>query len=270
MNEFLKDCYQTIGWEKESLDFSTLPEFLKALAYRFPFENRAVLSKKEYDVTKEGLWRHMVKEPHGGLCYDLNGLLYFILKDAGFDVKLIRGTVWNNGWELPGTHAAVLLSAEGNEYIADTGFGLNLAMQPVPLSGAEAVSAAGAFRVRKEQTEFGTHVLEMNKGDGWQTGYAFSLEEIGEKDLKAMKQTIFEHERSPFNKRLLASKRTPEGHMVLSERNVTIQKHDGPAEKVKLTDQSLKKNLLHTLCKAEKNGLPQGSRFFRYLIFVKV
>ena len=34
-----------------------------------------------------------------------------------------------------------------------------------------------------------------------------------------MKQTIFEHERSPFNKRLLASKRTPEGHMVLSERN---------------------------------------------------
>lgn len=85
--------------------------------------------------------------------------------------------------------------------------------------------------MRKEQTEFGTHVLEMNKGDGWQTGYAFSLEEIGEKDLKAMKQTIFEHERSPFNKRLLASKRTPEGHMVLSERNVTIQKHDGPAEK---------------------------------------
>lgn len=98
MNEFLKDCYQTIGWEKDSLDFSNLPEFLKALAYRFPFENRAVLSKKEYDVTKEGLWRHMVKEPHGGLCYDLNGLLYFILKDAGFDVKLIRGTVWKNGW----------------------------------------------------------------------------------------------------------------------------------------------------------------------------
>ena len=44
-----------------------------------------------------------------------------------------------------------------------------------------------------------------------------------------MKQTIFEHERSPFNKRLLASKRTPEGHMVLSERNITI-KHDGTAE----------------------------------------
>ncbi len=38
-----------------------------------------------------------------------------------------------------------------------------------------------------------------------------------------MKQTIFEHERSPFNKRLLASKRTPEGHMVLSERNITIK-----------------------------------------------
>lgn len=77
--------------------------------------------------------------------------------------------------------------------------------------------------MRIEETEFGTYVLEMNKGDGWQTGYAFSLEEIDEKDLKSMKQTIFEHERSPFNKRLLASKRTPEGHMVLSERNITIK-----------------------------------------------
>ncbi|ASB67274.1 hypothetical protein QNN00_07070 [Bacillus velezensis] len=59
MNEFLKDCYQTIGWEKDSLDFSNLPEFLKALAYRFPFENRAVLSKKNMTSRKKdcgGTW----------------------------------------------------------------------------------------------------------------------------------------------------------------------------------------------------------------------
>ncbi|KXZ17334.1 acetyltransferase [Bacillus nakamurai] len=243
MNEFLKDCFQTIGWEKESLDFEDFPEFLEALAYRFPFENRSVLKGKEYDVTKEGLWRHMVKEPHGGLCYDLNGLLYFILKEAGFDVKLIRGTVWNNGWALPDTHAAVLLSAGGDQFIADTGFGLNLAMQPVPMSGAEAVSAAGAFRVRKEHTELGTHLLEINKGDGWQTGYAFSLEEIGEEDLRAMKQIICEHDQSPFNKKPLASKRTPEGHVVMSDRHFTVcKKGETRKEEIKPHDFDRKLN----------------------------
>ncbi|GJJ27335.1 hypothetical protein BVN1_30990 [Bacillus velezensis] len=69
-----------------------------------------------------------------------------------------------------------------------------------------------------------------------------------------MKQTIFEHERSPFNKRLLASKRTPEGHMVLSERNITIKKHDGTL-------------ILYEACRfSAKKRPPQGSRFLYVFI----
>ncbi len=123
----------------------------------------------------------MVKEPHGGLCYDLNGLLYFILKDAGFDVKLIRGTVWKNGWARP-AHMRPYFFPPGNEYIADAGFGLNLAMRPVPMSGDETVSAAGAFRVRIEETEFGTYLLEMNKGTAGRQVTHFRLK-------KSMKRT---------------------------------------------------------------------------------
>ncbi|MEC1585971.1 arylamine N-acetyltransferase [Bacillus spizizenii] len=234
MNDFLKECFQKIGWEKDHVSFGDLPLFLKAMAYRFPFENRAVLAKENYKVTKEELWRRLVKEHHGGLCYDLNGFLYFVLREAGFQVKLIRGTIYagkQQEWALDRTHAAVLLSAEKGEYIVDIGFGINLALQPIPLSGETVQSSVGSFRIKEEETEKGSHVLLMDKGEGWQIGYAFTLEESNAGDLDDMKDMIHSHEKSPFNKSLLASKLTPNGRMVMSDRHFTIYENGGEGQK---------------------------------------
>ncbi len=234
MNDFLKECFQKIGWEKDHVSFGDLPLFLKAMAYRFPFENRAVLAKENYKVTKEELWRRLVKEQHGGLCYDLNGFLYIVLREAGFQVKLIRGTIYagkQEEWALDRTHAAVLLSAEKGEYIVDIGFGINLALQPIPLSGETVQSSVGSFRIKEEETEKGSHVLLMDKGEGWQIGYAFTLEESNAGDLDDMKDMIHSHEKSPFNKSLLASKLTPNGRMVMSDRHFTIHENGGEGQK---------------------------------------
>ncbi|MEC1549266.1 arylamine N-acetyltransferase [Bacillus rugosus] len=234
MSDFLNDCFQKIGWEKDHVSFDDLPLFLKAMAYRFPFENRAVLAKENYKVTKEELWRRLVKEQHGGLCYDLNGFLYFVLRDAGFRVRLIRGTIYaghQEEWALDRTHAAVLLSAEQGDYIVDIGFGINLALQPIPFSGETVQSPVGSFRIKEEETEKGSHVLLMDKGEGWQIGYAFTLEESDPDDLDDMKDIIHSHEKSPFNKSLLASKLTPNGRMVMSDRHFTIHENGGEGQK---------------------------------------
>ncbi|MEC1288814.1 arylamine N-acetyltransferase [Bacillus mojavensis] len=238
MNDFLKDCFKKIGWKKDHVSFDDLPLFLKAMAYRYPFENRAVLAKENYKVTKEELWRRLIKEQHGGLCYDLNGFLYYVLRDAGFHVKLIRGTVYagkQEEWALEGTHAAVLLSAEKGDYIVDIGFGINLALEPIPLSGETVQSPVGTFRIKEKATEMGTHLLLMDKGEGWQIGYAFTLNESDVRDLDMMKDMIHSHEKSPFNKSLLASKLTPNGRIVMSDRHLTIQENDGEVQKRDIT-----------------------------------
>lgn len=227
------------------------PLFLEAMAYRFPFENRAVLAKENYKVTKEELWRRLVKEQHGGLCYDLNGFLYFVLHEAGFNVKLIRGTVYagdQDEWALDGTHAAVWLSAEKGDYIVDIGFGINLALQPIPLSGDTVQSPVGSFRIKEEETEKGSHVLLMDKGKGWQIGYAFTLEESDPGDLDDMKNLIHSHEKSPFNKSLLASKLTPNGRMVMSDRHFTIHENGGEGQKRDIAPSEFEEKLnLHFL-----------------------
>lgn len=221
------------------------------MAYRFPFENRAVLAKENYNITKEELWRRLVKEQHGGLCYDLNGLIYFVLREAGFHVKLIRGTVYagkQEEWALDGTHAAVLLSAEKGDYIVDIGFGINLALQPIPLSGETVQSPVGSFRIKGEETEKGSHVLLMDKGEGWQIGYAFTLEESDPGDLDDMKDMIHAHEKSPFNKSLLASKLTPNGRMVMSDRHFTIHENGGEGQKSDLAPSEFEEKLNTYFC----------------------
>ncbi|MBJ7571574.1 arylamine N-acetyltransferase [Bacillus halotolerans] len=246
MNDFLKDCFKKIGWKKDHVSFDDLPLFLKAMAYRYPFENRAVLAKENYKVTKEELWRRLIKEQHGGLCYDLNGFLYYVLRDAGFHVKLIRGTVYagkQEEWALEGTHAAVWLSAEKGDYIVDIGFGINLALEPIPLSGETVQSPVGAFRIKEEETEKGSHVLLMDKGEGWQIGYAFTLEESDPGYLDDMKELIHSHEKSPFNKSLLASKLTPNGRMVMSDRHFTIHENGGVGQKRDIGPSEFKEKL---------------------------
>lgn len=65
------------------------------MAYRFPFENRAVPLQKENSrkINKEELWRRLLKDQHGGLCYDLNG---FILSwcEVGFHVAYFENAVY--------------------------------------------------------------------------------------------------------------------------------------------------------------------------------
>ncbi|WP_032680763.1 arylamine N-acetyltransferase, partial [Bacillus subtilis] len=103
--------------------------------------------------------------------------------------------------------------------------------QPIPLSGETVQSPVGAFRIKREETEKGSHVLLMDKGEGWQIGYAFTLEESDLGDLDNMKDIIHSHEKSPFNKSLLASKLTPSGRMVMSERHFTIYENGGNIQK---------------------------------------
>ena len=44
----------------------------------------------------ENLQDKILSTSRGGLCYELNTLLYYFLKDCGYDVQLALGTVYKN------------------------------------------------------------------------------------------------------------------------------------------------------------------------------
>ncbi|WP_226678097.1 arylamine N-acetyltransferase family protein [Mesobacillus jeotgali] len=213
-----------------------MDEILEQTAAAIPFENLCTLSGDLNELNEDNLVEKIIQRNEGGLCYDLNGILYLFLKENGLDVQLICGSVYVpdfNGFSPTGrTHAAILLNDAGKRYLVDTGFGGNLPLRPVPMDGTEISSPNGDFRIKQHNSEFGDYILEMKlkyKDSDWRIGYAFdSREPVGNvSDLSEMKKIITEHPQSPFNKKPLLTRVTVDGSMVLTETSFTKWTEDG-------------------------------------------
>ena len=237
MNDLNQRFRNRIGFSPiESINIENLAIVLEKTAATIPFENLCTLSGDSNELNEGHLVEKIIEGNEGGLCYDLNGILYLFLKENGLDVQLVRGSVYIpdlKGFSPTGrTHAAILLNDDGKRYLVDTGFGGNLPLRPVPMDGSVIHSPNGEFRVKKEDSEFGDYFFEMKlkyKDLDWRIGYAFDSREPVENvsDLSEMKNIITEHPQSPFNKKPLLTRVTSDGSMVLTETSFTHWTEDG-------------------------------------------
>nr|WP_269448614.1 arylamine N-acetyltransferase [Metabacillus kandeliae] len=207
-----------------------MEELLRAFAFHIPFENLDVMNKEKRSLSEDNLADKILIQQRGGLCYELNPLLHRFLKEAGFDAKLVKGTVYNNEkdqWALDGTHLTIIVKNASGMFLVDAGFGTSIPLKPVPFSGEPVHSESGVFRVSRQQTEKGTYLLEQKNEEGsWIKAYAFSDIEIQhvQDELESVQKEIHDNPASPFNKRQLIAKRIPEGKIVLSEDHLLIEK----------------------------------------------
>lgn len=225
--------------ESEQISFDTLNHVLEKTARTIPFENLRIIQNRTTAITRENLTEKILARGEGGLCYELNPLLYLFLVEHGFDAVLALGVVYKHDEQrfqsIGSTHVTILCTYEGQMYVIDTGFGGNLPLMPVPLSGETVSSANGEFRIRKVDTEHGDYALEMklrHKDTDWRVGYAFnSTRTITDVEACDAVRTIIEqHPESPFNKHPLITKLTDRGSVTLTNRSIT-QWTDGQVTK---------------------------------------
>jgi N-hydroxyarylamine O-acetyltransferase len=223
----------------EPITFEKLAVVLEKTAQSIPFENLALMENKTRMFTKENIINKIVERNEGGLCYELNPLFYFYLIENGFNAVLTKGVVYNHAageyHQLGRTHVTVLLNYEEQTYLIDTGFGGNLPLKPVPLSGETISSYNGEFRIKKVNHEYGDYCLEMklnHKDTEWKIGYAFdsrnSIADVA--DLNAIQTIIAEHPKSSFNKHPLITRLTHNGNITLTDTTFT-QWADGAQSK---------------------------------------
>ena len=233
------------------ITFQQLDTILEETAKSIPFENLCVIENTFTDLTKENLLNKMLVKNEGGLCYELNSLFYLFLIENQFDAVLARGVVYNQDKEqyqtIGRTHVVILVSHKDTTYVIDTGFGGNLPLKPVPLSGEVVVSSNGEFRVKEAVSPHGDYILEMklkHKHSGWKTGYAFdSRDHIKDVTLLNDIQTIIaKHSDSPFNKHPLLTRRTDDGNVTLTDTSFTHWK-DGELTKEEIDHEGYKKFL---------------------------
>lgn len=207
---------------------------MRKLAASYPFENLDVLNQKESKITPEFIIEKILENRRGGLCYELNSLLYLALKELGFNASIGIGTVNKDGkWGTDRTHAIVLLSIGGRKYIADGGFGNRLALHPLELDGNSVTSPAGSFRLRHRNTEKGSVALEIqNQSGSWDIHYAFDWNPEPWSELERIKQDILHHPHSAFNKRPLITCVLNDGTQSINDERLNRKWVDGREEEI--------------------------------------
>lgn len=222
---------------------------MRKLAEAFPFENFDVLNRREVKITPDFIREKMLKERRGGLCYELNALLLLLLKELGFSATIGIGTVRNEqGWATDRTHAFVLLQMEGTKYIADSGFGNKLALYPLKLNGPSVTSPAGSFRVRRRKTAKGVFALEyLNPKGEWDILYAFDWQPQSWSELERIKEKIYHHPYSAFNKRPIIAMVRPDCTESLNDERLFRKYTDGREEEMTFASKEEFLNMLRTL-----------------------
>jgi N-hydroxyarylamine O-acetyltransferase len=216
--------------ESEKISFESLGKVLEKTAKTIPFENLRMIENRSRDVTKENLIDKLLLKNEGGLCYELNTILYFFLIENGFDAALVRGVTYNEEkqewYQLGRTHVTILLKQEEQTYLVDTGFGANLPLKQVPLNGGTVTSANGEFRIKKADHDFGDYTFEMKrkyKDSNWKLGYIFDtkrpVSDISE--FNEIQKILIEKEESTFNKQRLIAQITNEGNVTLTDTSFT-------------------------------------------------
>lgn len=230
----------------EKIPFEKLDQVLEKTAKTIPFENLCIIREKTNEITKDNLINKILEQNEGGLCYELNSILYLFLIENGFNASLIRGVIYdhnNQQWNTIGkTHVAILINHNDLYYLVDSGFGGNLPLKPVPLNGEIITSNNGEFRVDRIESEHGNHIFYMklrHKDKDWKIGYAFDSKEVM-KTLTALNEVqklIVEHPESAFNKQTLITRLTDNGNITLTETSFT-EWVDGKFKKKEIDNQS--------------------------------
>ncbi|MFJ8220653.1 arylamine N-acetyltransferase [Bacillus cereus] len=235
--------------ERTEVKFEELNTILFAFAHTIPFENLAVISRNTNAITIENLQDKILTSSRGGLCYELNTLFYYFLKDCGYDVQLALGTVYKNDintWALEDGHITIILNYDNVRYLIDVGIASLVPLVPVPFTGESVSSKNGRYRVRKQESSKGNYILERKDTNGeWKVCHAFYNRIIDEAVVNDVQRRVIEDEKSIFNKGPIAVKLTDSGHVSLTNTSFTEIVHGEKAKREITEDQY--RELLYTL-----------------------
>jgi len=140
-----------------------------------PFENLDIHWKRPIVLETGAFYQKIVGENRGGFCYELNGLFNVLLRDMGFETKMVSARVARGeGVFSPEfAHMAIIVKIQNEEYVADVGFGEFTAEPLKFILDVEQQDPTGVFRITKFDDEF--FETAKKEEDGWRSENIFDL-----------------------------------------------------------------------------------------------
>lgn len=194
----------------------TLRQIHLAHLMTVPFENLSVLNKQTVVLDEAALYDKIVTRKRGGFCYELNGLLAWLLRALGFQVTLLSARVANDDGNLsPEFDHLVLQVSLADPWLLDVGFGDCFGLPLRLNTSREQVQAGSAFRIVQDGAE--RIMLRRDFGKPWREEYRFTLQPRQFDEFGPMCIYHQTSPESPFTHRRVCSRNTPNGRITISD-----------------------------------------------------
>jgi N-hydroxyarylamine O-acetyltransferase len=209
----------------------TLRDLHRAHLFAVPFENLDIPLGRKIVCDEEAFLRKIVERRRGGFCYEMNGAFAALLRALGFKVTLLSARVpredGSDGPEFD--HLALRVDLE-EPWLADVGFGESF-LDPLRLEpGTEQSQPVGRFRITEKENAL--HVERMTADAVWKREYSFTLQPRRLEEFAAMCRYHQSSPESPFTRKRLCTKATPDGRITLSDRRLLITREGKREERL--------------------------------------
>ena len=162
----------------------TLSAIVLAHLRAVPFENLDIVPLgRPLRLDPAGLFAKIVGERRGGYCFELNGLLAFLLENLGFTViRVACQFTEEDGYSDPFDHLALIVTVPGaGDWFVDVGSGRTTPAAPLKVPGPDAWGAPGppdpadAQVSRIERRGDAGYIWRLESGGTWREHQRFSL-----------------------------------------------------------------------------------------------
>ena len=212
----LADYLQRIAYSGEvKADYATLKQLMACQLQNVPFENLDVLAGKPISLDPQTIVEKIVYRRRGGYCYELNGLFAMALDSIGFAYRIVACRPLFYPVRRPRTHAALVVTAEGQEYLVDLGFGSYGIRQPINLAVLDTPVTQDYDRYQLTIAADGDYVLSALVEGEWIKQHGFNLTPMEWLDFMPANWFNSTHPDAVFTQKPLILLFTPTGKRVL-------------------------------------------------------
>jgi len=206
-----------------------LAKLQRAHRLAIPFENLDVILGRGIAIDSASVFAKLVTARRGGYCFEQNRLFEDALIELGFVVRPLLARVWlgSEGPPPPRTHTLGLVTIDGQDWIADAGFGGSY-NPPMPLADGETATGPDGAMFRLMRDPLHGWMLERDghpattdgrgPGEGWVSQYSFSLDPVFTADLALSNHWTSTAPESRFKQLRIVSSVLPHGFASLTDR----------------------------------------------------
>lgn len=176
-----------------TVDAVGLQRLQRAHRLAIPFETLDIHLGRPILIDSDAVFAKLVVAKRGGFCFEHHRLFADALAAQGFTARPLLARVWLGAAEVPPrNHVLSLVHVDGEDWIADPGFGGSYAPAMPLADGVEMEGPDGACFRLSADADHGFMLWRDGPGgstdgrwagDGWQRQYSFTLDPVFDADL---------------------------------------------------------------------------------------